>query len=785
MSHLNQFSRPSQVATLIALTLGTVAASQAQTTATPQLKEVLVSGTRSVRFTDDLPLSTDVIDVQAMEASQVGDILDVAKKLPNVSVKRAPARFGVTGSGNAVGVDGNAGFSIRGQGGNRVLMLVDGVRQPRAYANGSTAFGRDSVALGLVKQLEIVRGPSSALYGSDGLAGLVNFITVEPQDLLSNASGVDKTLGGKAWLAHSGDDEGTTAGITLAGRLNATTQWLLSASKSSSFGMSNMGENDAANVDRTTPNPQTIVGDGFLGKLVFQPNTNVKQTLTFEQVNSGSDVELLSRRVKVPVAMPLTYPGPTQVLKDMQILVAASKAIVDENASKSSTRNRLSWDGAYKMKAAYADTLKASLSWQESMAHEDGQTTLKTLWPNDGIRTRQTSYQERGWQASVQADKALVMSPQWSQLISYGADYSAIDVSSLTNGFDPAPLAAFTSRHYFPDTRDTHQALFVQSEWVGGNWSVTPGVRFDQFAIDVLSQSGYYPNLSTTPAQSLSGTATSPKLAVLYRATPQWSVYGNVASGFRAPEGQQVNSALELLNVKLLPNPNLKPEESRNFELGFKARMDGMSLDAAVFTSRYTNLIQEKKDMGTANGLPASITNPTLFQTVNIDKASISGFEVKGHADLGRLASGKLAASLTYGQTHGTNDSTGLPLNYLEPAKLTLGLAYTSAAWDVSLTVNHHAAKNVDELDSPYIPKSTTQLQFTVPESTTLDLQSQWRIRKNLRLNLGVVNLTDQKYWNWSDVQGLASNPTAPLLPVVDAYTQPGRHINVSMVMDF
>ena len=188
---------------------------------------------------------------------------------------------------------------------------------------------------------------------------------------------------------------------------------------------------------------------------------------------------------------------------------------------------------------------------------------------------------------------------------------------------------------------------------------------------------------------------------------------------------------------------------------------------------------------GQQHGLPASSTNPTLFQTVNIDKASISGFEIKGHADLGRLASGKLAASLGYGQTRGSNDSTGRPLNYLEPAKLTLGLAYTSADWDMSLTMNHHAAKGADELDSPYIPKSTTQLQFIVPESTTLDIHGQWRIRKNLRLNLGVVNLTDQKYWNWSDVQGLASNPTAPLLSVVDAYTQPGRHVNVSVAMDF
>jgi chromosome condensin MukBEF MukE localization factor len=34
-------------------------------------------------------------------------------------------------------------------------------------------------------------------------------------------------------------------------------------------------------------------------------------------------------------------------------------------------------------------------------------------------------------------------------------------------------------------------------------------------------------------------------------------------------------------------------------------------------------------------------------------------------------------------------------------------------------------------------------------------------------------------------VQGLAANPAAPLLPVLDAYTQPGRHVNISLVMDF
>jgi hemoglobin/transferrin/lactoferrin receptor protein len=49
-----------------------------------------------------------------------------------------------------------------------------------------------------------------------------------------------------------------------------------------------------------------------------------------------------------------------------------------------------------------------------------------------------------------------------------------------------------------------------------------------------------------------------------------------------------------------------------------------------------------------------------------------------------------------------------------------------------------------------------------------------------LRLTAGVYNLSDEKYWNWSEVQGLSATST-----VLDAYTQPGRSVRVSMTADF
>jgi hemoglobin/transferrin/lactoferrin receptor protein len=96
--------------------------------------------------------------------------------------------------------------------------------------------------------------------------------------------------------------------------------------------------------------------------------------------------------------------------------------------------------------------------------------------------------------------------------------------------------------------------------------------------------------------------------------------------------------------------------------------------------------------------------------------------------------------------------------------------------------LRHRAAKDAGDVD-PTAGVRAGSTQFTnVPATTTLDITGQWRIRKDLRLTAGVVNATNVKYWLWSDVQGLT---TANAVTQADAYTQPGRHINLSLVMDF
>lgn len=745
-------ARPIALAASLTCLLAASVAAQPITT----LREVVVSGSRSEQFSDDLPVSTDVLDRREMEREQTQDIRDVARDLPNVSVRHAPSRFAITGPANSTGRDGNAGFTIRGLGGNRVLMMVDGIRVPHSYAFGGNAFGRDYLSLDLVKRVEVVRGAASALYGSDAMGGLVHFITHEPEDFLVGANGERRALGGRAAIAYTGDDNGRSLGATVAGQASETTQWLFTASGRKAHALENQGEIDVPNVNRTTPNPQEDRDRAVLGKLVLRPDGVQRHVLALEHVERKSEVNLLSSRAPLP----LTGTAATR-----------AAAVMDERGAMDMTRNRITWDGRFKLMAPLADELRAVLAVQDASSQQLGWSDLNAR-PD---RFRDVRYDERTLQGGLQAQRATALADGWVRTVTYGVDFTRSKITNLWTGENPLPPEVFPLKR-FPDTRETNAALYAQGEWAGERWSVVPGVRFDRFDLDVLTQEGFFPP-AALPARSLSGSAVSPKLGVLYRATPAWSLFGSYAEGFRAPNANQINGYYENAAefVAVVPNPDLKPEKSRTLEFGLRGRTDRLQLDAAVFTGRFSNLIVDNVLL-TGTGVAG---DPKLFQTQNVEAARIHGFEFKGTASTGRAVGGEWLLHFAYGQARGQNDATGAPLNSIDPPQLSLGAEYRLAAWDVRLDARYRAAKKAEDIDSGGLVKPPNT-QFTVPSSTTLDLSAQWRIRQNLRLTGAVVNLTDRKYWVWADVQGLAASTR-----VADAYTQPGRHLKLSLVADF
>jgi hemoglobin/transferrin/lactoferrin receptor protein len=698
----------------------------------PVLKPVVVSGSRSERLADDVPASLDLVNAEDLERNQITNIRELAAESPNVSVRRTPNRATINSNN---GKEGNAGFNLRGLEGNRVLLLVDGLRAPRNYSFGATS--RDNFSLGLIDRVEIIKGPSSALYGSDGIGGLVQFFTKDPERYLKGG----KTLGGQASIAYSGEDQGLNTGVTIAGKANDSLQWLFSGSIGRAKELESQGTNASSNLDRTIPNPQRDRETALLGKIVLKPNTSQKHTFTLESVDKTSEFELLSLRAKPPLAA-------TSVLS----------AIADTD----NNRRRLSWQGQFKTDIGFAQEIKTALSWQNFKSKEFFANDRNTA----ADQIRDTRDKESTFQANIQAE-TLIRGSNTVQKLVYGLDIAQMTADHLQTGQTPPAGETFPLKR-FPKTKDSTVALFIQDEIIGENWSLIPALRWDRYDIKP-GPTGY-----AGVAGASSGSAMSPKIAGTYRVTPDWNLYGQWATGFRAPSPDQLNRFFENATgfYKTVTNPNLKAEKARSIEVGIKGSQGGFTLDTSVFSAKYSNFIKDNQVVG---GTGAA-GNPTIFQSINSQQASIHGFELKGGYKFDRSQGAQWSIPFAYGQAKGTDDVTGKPLNTINPASLSLGVRYEAAWGDVSLIAMHVKAKKLEDIDLA----SSTALQYAPPARTTLDLNAQWKLSNAWRLNAGIQNLTNKKYIRWSDVQGIAS--TAVFL---DAYTQPGRTFNLALTTDF
>jgi vitamin B12 transporter len=141
-----------------------------------QLKEVVVTATKTEKEPQDITQSVTVITADDIQKSGALTASDVIERTAGVQVNSN----GPLGSTNSI--------NIRGANYEQVLVLLDGRRLNSASAGGFDMADLP-VPLDEIEKIEIVRGPSSALYGADAVGGVVNIITKKPAGSSTTVSG--------------------------------------------------------------------------------------------------------------------------------------------------------------------------------------------------------------------------------------------------------------------------------------------------------------------------------------------------------------------------------------------------------------------------------------------------------------------------------------------------------------------------------------------------------------------------------------------------------------------
>jgi hemoglobin/transferrin/lactoferrin receptor protein len=689
---------------------------------------ITVTATRIPTDIKEVPATVTVIDEKKIADQLVTDIKDLVRYEPGISVPRGPTRFGA-----ALGVTGragNEGFIVRGIGGNRVLIQVDGVRVPDGFTFGAQSSGRDYVDIGLVKSVEILRGPASALYGSDGLAGAISFTTSDPADFLTGG----KKIGGLVRAGYSSaDNEFAETGIVAArfGDLSA----MLSYTRRDFHELDNKGTVGGSGANRTEPNPQDGHTNAVLGRLVYEPDASNRFRLTGEYQDSHVFTN---------------------------VLTGLSTTVDLLQARDTTKRGRIAGDWFWKGDGLF-DHARVSAWWQDG---ENRQFTDEDRTPA-ADRERLNTFENTVFGGSVEVGASFNTGAAKHRVL-FGGDISKTHQEGLRDGVVPPAGEVFPTRA-FPETNYTLAGAFIADEIAIGPVTLYPALRFDAYDLSPEKD----PLLPSFSAAAQSGSRVSPKLGAVLRVSDEIRFFANYAQGFKAPEPSQVNQFFSNIafGYTSRPNPNLKPETSESWEGGFRLNSGPVSLNVTGFISNYDDFISQEVTSG--GFTPA---NPAIYQFINLDKVKVKGAEASFAVTGTNGLFGKMGISYAQGDVIEPNGARS-SLSTVDPLKLVIGAGYRAPSGDFGgeVTATHSAQKELSATTGVCTGTCYTPGAFTVLDATVF-----FRVTQGLTLRAGVFNIFDAKYAWWNDVRGLPSTST-----VKDSYTQPGRNGSVSISYRF
>ncbi len=695
-----------------------------------QLDAVTTAAMRSRRTIDDVPSTVSVITTENIDRENMQDIRDLTRNEPGVTVGNNPTRAGFQN------------FVIRGIGGNRVLIMVDGMRQPD-FPDSNTGAGtytREQPDLEDVKRVEIIRGPASALYGSDAIGGVVAYTTKDPGDYMREGKNVFASVKG----AYSGANNQFAE--TLTGALRSENVEIL--------GIYTRRDGNAFNIAQSTlqNNPTNFYNNDFLLKLVVKPTEHDTLRLTGGYTQSHQNTDVLSAVGVFPSLVTRVY---------------------GEYGQDYTNTYRISGEWKHDAPIGFVDRFDLMAYFNSVYTQADTYTLRGAVAGQipTNARSSQFYYNQNvaGVELQMHTDANFF---GYDNFLTYGLSFAYTTTTrprnrwqiTLATGVNTQVVGGETyPNKNFPDTETLQLGAYIQDEITAldGRLKITPAVRLDYYSLTPNPDKAFWNSTGATlniiPSASTYVSA-SPKLGVLYHFDDTYSGYFQYATGFRAPPYDNANFGFTNAAsfYQILPNANLRPETANSFEVGLRGKYDnGSSWQLTAFYNLYNNFIET-----TVVGMVGPVTQ---FQYVNLTNVTIWGIEARGEY---RFAPEWAVAGWT-AFAQGTDTTTGLPVDSVAPWRTQARIRYGFDTGFVAQLIGTVTAQHTQVSNPTY---------FQTPGYFNLDATVGYTFNEHFKINAGAFNITNAKYWNSNDVIGIAASN-----PQLDLYAQPGRYFGVNL----
>lgn len=609
--------------------------------------------------------------------------------------------------------------NIRGLSDNRVVQVIDGVRQNFDLAHRGSYF----LPMSLIQEIEVIKGPSSSLWGSGALGGVVAMRTPNALDLLKN----NDKFGVKI-----------RQGYQTANNLSERDVSVFAANDKFDVLISGF-YNNADNL-RT-------------GKGNKLNNTAYKQFGGLAkfgwQINDANRVELSHRETRFKQTAPSNNEVENELTNE-QITDQIKEYHNPSNSSPPKTKPSTSLEEFY----SGVKTRLGSVSYLTDQQIPDQSTVFNyyltpdnpylnthiALYNNKTIEKEQRKVSDVKDQTKLTTRGINLRNSSELSHISfvYGVDYmrDKIRTERGTNSND----AKFRAEPYNANSNTTGVYLIAHIPLFGEKLLVSPSVRYDHY--DTSSKTVKYKDNHLSPATKLTWIVTNwldftAKYNEAFRAP---SMQERFVSG--AHFGARLGGGREEIN-KFIANPNLRPETAKNKEITANLHFDSLFKQGDKFKIEATYFRNDVKDFINLKIFNDAKTNtngallPKNSQYQNITNARLSGIELQAQYQTERLT-----LFTNYGSTKGKDKDSGEALSNIAASKIGVGVNYALVKdkFTVGATVTHYAAQR-------RVPKDhgVTYPSYILTDlrATYAPLKGEW---KNLRLDFALENLFDRKY---------------------------------------
>lgn len=674
------------------------------------LAEVTVTATRTEKDVFDTPSAVSVIDSATLQRRLSNTPVDALRDLPGLDI---------TGVGT-----NQTRPTIRGLGGQRILLLEDGLRLNNSRRQQD--FGELPAIAGIsgIDRVDIVRGPASVLYGTDAIGGVVNIITA---GLPSGSDG----LHGWAGFRYSTADKQQTPSGGLEGRFGR-------------FGFR------ATGAYRDTDPYEAP--SGRFGNVDFNDDVKVNDTGVRDysySVLAGWDLgksQALTARIERYTARDAGF----GYVANSDLGLTDAPAIQITYPDQDVARYSLGWR-ATSLGAAVADRAEVTAYLQDNTRHLDLDVFIpfgQGLPPTAGITSQQRNWTDmRTLGFRAEATKLL----GGRTLLTYGADAfqdrSDNTDSSLTivTGFGPPQTEAGT-RPQVPNASFRSAGLFAQGDVrLADRVSVIVGGRYQ----DVLAKTRSTPGISDPPFESRDQTAVG-AANLLVRAASGLNLIASVGRGFRSPnlverffEGPTPEgSGYQARNL------DLDPETSVNVDVGARWRRGSYFAEGFVFQNNVHDGVAIAATGDTIDRLP-------VYQNVNVDRLRFRGVELTAGARV--LSTFDLAANFSRIDSKNVTDPNS-PVGDTYSSKFVFDVAWRPLTNRVSL--GYTLRRNGEQKD---VIAGVSPVGDVLPAFTVHDLRAEGvllsRGRNRTSLTLRVNNLTNELYAEFANASFFRPEP--------------------------